>query len=160
MAERLDPEETKLVIGDAIARIVRVIEAYGGTIKDLAGDGALALFGAPVAHEDDPVRALQAALEIIEAIGDYAGEVRRGWGVEEFGVRVGVDTGQVVVGPIGAGGRVEYGAVGDAVNTAARLQAASSPGSALVSERTRRLSGGLFDWGPPRTLDLRGKAAP
>lgn len=160
IGERLDPEETKLVVGDAIARIVRVIESYGGTIKDLAGDGALALFGAPLAHEDDPVRALRAALEIIEAIGAYAGEVRRGWGIEEFGVRVGVDTGKVVVGAVGAGGRVEYGAIGDAVNTAARLQAASSPGVALVSERTQRLSGGLFGWGPPRTLDLRGKAGP
>lgn len=160
IGERLDPEETKLVVGDAIARIVRVIESYGGTIKDLAGDGALALFGAPVAHEDDPVRALRAALEIIEAIDAYAGEVRRGWGIEEFGVRVGVDTGIVVVGAIGAGGHVEYGAMGDAVNTAARLQAASSPGAALVSERTQRLSGNLFGWGPPRTLDLRGKTGP
>ena len=158
MAERLDPEETKLVLGDAIARIVRVIEIYGGTIKDLAGDGALALFGAPVAHEDDPVRALRAALEIIDAIAEYAAEVKRAWGIEGFGVRVGVDTGEVVVGLVGAGGRVEYGAVGDVVNTAARLQAASSPGAALVSERTHRLSGGLFDWGPAEPLALRGKA--
>ena len=82
MGERLDPEETKLVVGDAIARIIRVIEAYGGTIKDLAGDGALALFGAPVAHEDDPVRALRAALEIIDAIAEYAAEVKSGWGIE------------------------------------------------------------------------------
>jgi ABC-type transport system substrate-binding protein/class 3 adenylate cyclase len=160
MGERLDPEETKLVVGDAIARIIRVIEAYGGTIKDLAGDGALALFGAPVAHEDDPVRALRAALEIIDAIAEYAGEVKSGWGIEGFGVRLGVDTGEVVVGPVGAGGRVEYGAVGDVVNTAARLQAASSPGTALVSQRTERLSGGLFDWGPAQSITLRGKAEP
>lgn len=159
MGERLDAEETKLVVGEAIARIVRVIESYGGTIKDLAGDGVLALFGAPVAHEDDPVRALRTALEIVDAITEYADDVRRGWGVEEFGVRLGVDTGDVVVGPVGAGGRVEYGAVGDAVNTAARLQATTTPGGILVSERTWRLSGGLFDWGARQTMNLRGKAA-
>src|SRR5439155_17349630 len=158
ITERLDAEETKLIIGDAIARVIRVVETYGGTIKDLAGDGVLALFGAPIAHEDDPIRALRAALEIVAAISDYAVEVRRGWGVDGFGVRVGVDTGGVVVGAVGAGSRVEYGAVGDAVNTAARLQAESVPGGVLVTERTRRLSGALFEWGEPRTVQLRGKA--
>src|SRR2546421_7729286 len=64
LAERLDPEDVKLIVGEAVARIVHTVEGFGGTVKDLAGDGVLALFGAPVAHEDDPERALRAGLEI------------------------------------------------------------------------------------------------
>src|ERR1700716_3492962 len=87
-AERLGPEEVKLVIG----------ESYGGAINNLGGDSLLAVFGAPIAHEDDPERAVRAALEIITAASDYAEDVRRGWGVENFAMRVGVHTGEVVVG--------------------------------------------------------------
>ncbi|HJV05584.1 MAG TPA: adenylate/guanylate cyclase domain-containing protein, partial [Actinomycetota bacterium] len=75
LAERLDPEEVKLVVGEAIARIVRGVEDFGGTIKDLAGDGVLALFGAPTAHEDDPERAVRAGLHAVEEIRAYADEV-------------------------------------------------------------------------------------
>ena len=129
LGERLDPEDAKIVVGEAIARIVGAVEGFGGTIKDLAGDGVLALFGAPTSHEDDPERAVRAALQIVEEIGAYAQEVQRAWSVQGFGVRVGVQTGSVVLGAVGAGSRVEYGAVGDAVNTAARLQSKAPPGS-------------------------------
>jgi class 3 adenylate cyclase len=78
LAERHDPEEARLIVGEAIARAARIVEAYGGSVKDLAGDGMLALFGAPVAHEDDPERALPAALEIAATVAEYAEEVRRG----------------------------------------------------------------------------------
>ena len=84
LAERLDPEEAKLVIGGAITRAIRAVEAYGGTVSTLMGDGLLALFGAPVAHEDDPERAVRAGLDIVTAAREYADEVRRGWGVEGF----------------------------------------------------------------------------
>jgi len=93
IAERLGAEEARLVVGEAVARIVRIVERYGGTVKDLAGDGVLALFGAPVAHEDDAERALRAALEVIGEIRHHAVEVAAGWGIEGFGVRVGVNTG-------------------------------------------------------------------
>ena len=93
LGERLEPEELKLVVGDAVGRIVGAVEAFGGTIKDLAGDGVLALFGAPVAHEDDPERALLAGLRIVEEIGEFADEVRGSWGIDGFGVRVGVESG-------------------------------------------------------------------
>ena len=136
LGERLEPEELKLVVGDAVGRIVGAVEAFGGTVKDLAGDGVLALFGAPVAHEDDPERALLAGLRIVEEIGEFADEVRRSWGIDGFAVRVGVESGPVVVGAIGAGSRVEYGAMGDAVNIAARLQADAEPGTVLVGEET------------------------
>ena len=158
LAERLEPEELKLVVGDAIARIVGAVEAFGGTVKDLAGDGVLALFGAPVAHEDDPERALLAAQRIVEEMEEFAGEVSRSWGIDGFGVRVGVESGPVVVGAIGAGSRVEYGAMGEAVNVAARLQSQTEPGSVLVGEETASRVRSLFDWGDLRQLELKGKA--
>ena len=120
LAERLGPEDAKLIVNDAVARVIGAVEAFGGTVKDLAGDGVLALFGAPTAHEDDPERAVRAALRVVDEITRYAGEVEGAFGHEGFGVRVGVDTGPVVVGALGAGSRVEYAALGDAVNTAAR----------------------------------------
>src|SRR5207302_4368350 len=90
LGERLDPEEVRLIVGEAVARIVGAVEAFGGTIKDLAGDGVLALFGAPTAHEDDAERAVLAGLKIAGDIASYGHEVARGWGVEGFDVRVGV----------------------------------------------------------------------
>jgi class 3 adenylate cyclase len=158
LAERLEPEELKLVLGDAIARIVGAVEAFGGTIKDLAGDGVLAFFGAPVAHEDDPERALLAALRIVEEMTEFADEVKRSWSIDDFGVRVGVGSGPVVVGAVGAGSRVEYGAMGDAVNVAARLQSHAEPGTILVGEETAARVERLFEWGPVMHLELKGKA--
>ncbi|MFB3739877.1 MAG: adenylate/guanylate cyclase domain-containing protein, partial [Candidatus Velamenicoccus archaeovorus] len=157
LGELLDPEELKLVVGEAIARIVHAVEAFGGTIKDLAGDGLLALFGAPAVHEDDPERAIRAGLQIVEVIGEYAQEVAQSWGVRGFGVRVGVNTGPVALGAVGAGERIEYAAVGDAVNTAARLQAAAEPGSVLVGSETKRLTEPMFEWSGERELELKGK---
>lgn len=160
LAERLDDAEVKLVMADAIARIVGEVERLGGYVKDLAGDGVLAFFGAPVASEDDTERALLAALAIVDSLSAYAGEVERGWGIDGFGVRVGVTTGPVVVGALGAGERVEYAAFGDTVNTAARLQGAAEPGAILVDPTTHRLAEALFEWGEPTELQLKGKAEP
>ena len=158
LAEHLEPEELKLVVGDAIARIVGAVEAFGGTVKDLAGDGVLALFGAPVAHEDDPERALLSASRIVEEMDEFAGEVRRSWGIDGFGVRIGVESGPVIVGAVGAGSRVEYGAVGDAVNVAARLQSHADPGTVLVGDETASRVRSLFGWGEVQQLELKGKA--
>src|SRR5215467_14059315 len=72
LGERLDPEELKLVVGEGVARVIGAVESFGGTIKDLAGDGVLALFGAPTAHEDDPERAVRAALKIRDELHRYA----------------------------------------------------------------------------------------
>ncbi len=157
LSERLDPEEAKLVIGGAISRAIHAVEAYGGTVTSLMGDGLLALFGAPVAHEDDPERAVRAGLDIMAAAREYADEVRRGWGVEGFSMRVGIHTGEVVAGRVGAGERVEYSVVGDTVNTAARLEAAATGDGILVSDVTQRQVVNLFDWGQPRSLQLKGK---
>ena len=160
LGERLVPEELKLVMQEAITRIIRSVEAFGGTVKDLAGDGVMALFGAPVAHEDDPERAIRAGLRIVDDIADYGREVERAWGITGFSVRVGISTGLVVVGTIGAGGRVEYAALGDAVNTAARLQTAARPGSVLVGADTQRLASYPFVWADAVQLSLKGKAEP
>ncbi|MFL6288493.1 MAG: ATP-binding protein [Actinomycetes bacterium] len=160
LGEQLDPEDLKLIVADAIARMIGAVEAFGGTVKDLAGDGLLALFGAPIAHEDDPERAINAALRIVDDLAQFSEDVERGWGVTGFGVRVGVDTGLVVVGAIGAGGRVEYSALGDAVNTAARLQSEAPAGAVFVSDETHRLAGAAFSWGEPSTLTLKGKSSP
>ena len=158
LGERLDPEELKLVVGDAVARMVRAVEAFDGTVKDLAGDGLLALFGAPVAHEDDAERAVRAALRIVEDLATFSREVADAWGIGSLNVRVGVNTGPVVTGAIGAGERVEYGALGDAVNVAARLQANAQPGCVLVGRETREAVAGSFTWGEARDYDVKGKA--
>ena len=161
ITEALDPEEARLVVGEAVARMVHAVEEFGGTVKDLAGDGVLALFGAPTAHEDDAERALRAALRIVEDVREFARDVERSFAIAGFAVRVGVDTGPVVVGPVGAGGRVEYGATGDTVNVAARLQAAAEPrNGVLAGAETRRLAERQFIWGDRQSLTLKGKADP
>src|SRR3712207_5755795 len=92
LGERLDPEEVKLVVADAIARIVGEIEELGGHVKDLAGDGVLAFFGAPTAYEDDAQRAVLAGLRIVDGLRAYGAEVERAWGIGGLAVRVGVCT--------------------------------------------------------------------
>ncbi len=158
IAERLDPEETRLIVGEAVARAVHAVEEFGGTVKDLAGDGILALFGAPTAHEDDAERALRAALRIVDEVRDFSHEVERSFGVDSLAVRVGVDTGMVVLGPVGGGSRIEYGATGDAVNVAARLQAAAPTNGVLAGGETRRVAERHFAWGDRQALKLKGKS--
>src|SRR3954464_9856322 len=160
LGERLDPEDVKLVVGEAVARIVGEVESLAGHVKDLAGDGVLAFFGAPTTREDDAERAVLCALRIVAEMEEYAREVRRGWGAEGFGVRVGAATGAVVVGEVGGGSRVEYAAFGDTVNVAARLQSAAEPGSVLVDDATHRAAERLFEWGSRQDLQLKGKTEP
>jgi class 3 adenylate cyclase/DNA-binding SARP family transcriptional activator len=160
LGEQLDPEEYRLVVDEAVARMVTVADDFGGTVVSIAGDGLLALFGAPVAHEDDPERAIRAGLRMIEMMADYAAEVARSWGVHDIAVRIGVNTGPAVLGPVGRGEVIEYTALGDAVNTAARFQSAARPGSVLVGSSTSRLARRLFEWGEVQHLSLKGKADP
>jgi ABC-type oligopeptide transport system substrate-binding subunit/class 3 adenylate cyclase len=160
LAERLDPDETRLILAEAVRRVVEAVESYGGYVKDLAGDGVLAFFGAPVAHEDDAERAVLSGLRITAVLDEYGHEVERAWGTDPIAVRVGLNTGPVVLGPIGGGQRIEYAAFGDAVNVAARLQAAAEPSSVLVAEATRRLVEPLFAWTEPRELFLKGREIP
>ncbi len=158
LGERLDPEDFTEVVGGAVRSMAECVERFGGTVSELAGDGLLALFGAPIAHEDDPERAALAGLAIVRESVDYALRLKQERDIEGFAVRVGIETGLAVLGPMGGGGRVEYGAMGDSLNTAARLQAAADPGGVVVGPETHRLIGGRFEWGPPRQLELKGKA--
>jgi len=160
LAERLDPEDYKSVVDGAVARMVTAVETFGGAVLQVAGDGMLALFGAPAAHEDDPERAVLAGLRIVQDMEMYGKAVAREWGIEDLAVRVGIETGLVALGLVGGGAKVEYGAAGDALNTAARLQAASDAGTVLVGSDTQRLIAQLFVWDEPRDLTLKGKAQP
>lgn len=160
LAERLDPEDVREVVGDAVRLMIEAVERFGGTVKDVAGDGVLVFFGAPVAHEDDIERAVLAGLEIQRSIAPHAEAVHRDHGLDGFGVRVGIEFGLVVTGPVGGGTRVEYGATGDAVNVAARLQAKAPVGSVLVGPAARAEVDALFTWSEPRALEITGKAEP
>jgi class 3 adenylate cyclase len=128
MAEQLDPEEWAEIMDDAFDYLIAPIHRYGGTVARLMGDAIMAFFGAPVAHEDDPQRAVLAGLAILEGIQPFQDEIHKEYGLE-FNVRVGINTGPVVVGVIGAGEDVEYTAMGDAVNLASRMEATSQLGS-------------------------------
>ena len=120
LAEKLDPEDVRVLINDCFKHLVPVVQKYEGTIDKFIGDEIMALFGAPVAHEDDPERALRTALEMMEAIGRF-NRVHN----TELDLHIGVNTGPVIAGKIGTEGRQDYSVMGDAVNVAARLEDAS-----------------------------------
>jgi hypothetical protein len=122
------------------------------------GDGVLAFFGAPVSHIDDAFRACAAALEIVEASRRFAATLEAERGIAGFDVRVGVNTGLVVVGEVGDDHRVEYTAMGDAVNVAARLESSSAPGTILVSEETRRHVTTGFYFESMGEVELKGRS--
>src|SRR5215831_5426733 len=148
IAERLDPEDWTTIVGKALAEMSHTVERFGGTVARLMGDGVLAFFGAPVAHEDDPERAVRSGLEMVQAIDRLDTGLR---------VRVGVNTGPVVVGVVGTDTAHEYTAMGDAVNVAARMQAAARPGSVLVTSATYRFVAPLVDAVDVGLLELKGK---
>lgn len=157
IAEKLDPEEWKEVVQGAHRRVSDAVYRYEGTIAQLLGDGVLAFFGAPLTHEDDPERAARAALDIQASIAEYQAELS-GF-VDAFQMRVGINTGEVVIGEVGSEKHAEYLAVGDAVNVAARLEGAAEPGQILVSQTiARRIEAGfnLCDLGE---VPVQGKTA-
>ncbi len=158
LAEKLDPEEWKEIVSGAHQRVSQVVYRYEGTIAQLLGDGVLAFFGAPVTHEDDPIRAVHAALDIQQAVSEYAFELK-GY-VDNFQLRVGLNTGTVVVGSVGSDLHMEYLAIGDAVNLAARLQSAAQPGKVLISESTARLVKTAFELNPIGEISVKGKTEP
>ena len=136
IAEKLDAEEWKEVVQGAHKLVSEAVYRYEGTIAQLLGDGVLAFFGAPLTHEDDPERAARAALDIQTSMVEYQSELS-GF-VDDFQMRVGINTGEVVIGEVGSEEHAEYLAVGDAVNIAARLEGAAEPGQILVSEAIAR----------------------
>jgi class 3 adenylate cyclase len=159
MAEQMDAEDWTEMMNGAFDRISPAIYHYEGTIARLLGDAMLAFFGAPVAHEDDPARAIHAALEILEIIREYAILVKEKY-VMNFGIRIGINTGPVVVGEVGSELKYEYTAMGDAINLASRLQSAARPMSALISQNTYRFVAPLFDFKDLGQIEVKGKVEP
>jgi ABC-type oligopeptide transport system substrate-binding subunit/class 3 adenylate cyclase/ribosomal protein L40E/tetratricopeptide (TPR) repeat protein len=157
MAERLDPEDVMEIMDGAFDVLIEPIVRYEGTVARLMGDAVLAFFGAPMAHEDDPERAIRAALDIIEGAKQYAAELEQERGITGFDVRVGIHTGLVVVGEIGSDLRVEYTAMGDAINVAARMEQSAPPGGILITHDTYRHVRGVFDVLPQEPLTVKGR---
>jgi class 3 adenylate cyclase/tetratricopeptide (TPR) repeat protein len=159
MAEALDPEDWAEIMGEAFQYLVAPIRRYEGTVARLMGDAILAFFGAPEAHEDDPQRAILAGLEILRELGPFCEKVRQQYGLE-FNVRVGINTGPVVVGDVGSDLAMEYTAMGDAVNVAAYMEQSAQPGTVQVAEATHRLVAPLFDFEDLGPLQVKGKRGP
>src|SRR4051794_39588695 len=154
IAETLGPERSKFLFDDVVRLMRQEVERFGGTVVQLTGDGVLALFGAPIAHEDDSERAVRSAVAIREALDVYAGDVASSYGIE-LRARVAVNTGPVVV-PVGdAPSDVLYNALGDTVNVAARLQAL---GNLVVGPATARHVEELFELEELGELELKGKS--
>ena len=160
MAESLDPEEVMDIMNGDFEFLITPIYRHEGTLARLMGDAILAFFGAPIAHEDDPERAIRAALEIVGGAQQYATRLEEERGIKGFNVRVGINTGLAIVGEVGADLRVEYTAMGDAVNLAARLEQAAPPGSILITHDTYRHVRGVFDVQSQEPLTVRGKSEP
>jgi hypothetical protein len=151
LAEHRDPETVKRLIDRIFARLAEVITGFGGRVDKLLGDGVLALFGAPVAHEDDAERAVRAALRMHETLAAYSDEQAL---EPPLRMRIGINTGEVLMGTLAG---ADYTAMGDVVNTASRLQAAAPPGGVLVGEATYALTADIVRYDESSVLQPRGR---
>ncbi len=159
IAEKLDPEEIHQIVDGCFRILMDEIHRYEGTVTQFSGDGAMALFGAPIAHEDHAQRACHAALSIQKSLFGYGEKVRKDRGLD-FKMRIGLNSGPVVVGSIGDDLRVDYTAIGDTTNLAARVEQAATPGEVWMSEETRNLIWGYFNEESVGEVILKGKARP
>ena len=157
LAEQLNLETWMSAMNNAFDRIAPVIFKYEGTIVRLLGDSLLAFFGAPVAHEDDPQRSVMAGLEIIELMDQYAREFKNAHKVN-FAVRVCINTGPVVIGPIGDDMRLEYTASGGTVNLTSRIKFAGPSMSVLITGNTYRYIAPYFDCVDLESLEVKGES--
>src|SRR6266403_4433856 len=156
LSARLDPEDMRAVMDAYHAACARIVQGYDGFLGDFRGDGILAYFVYPRAHEDDAERTVRAALGIIAAVAELETHA-----AEPLAVRIGIATGLVVVGDLsGEGALWEHAVVGDTPNLAARLQALAEPGTAVIAGSTRRLLGDLFHLRDLGRHEVKGSAAP
>src|SRR5918995_7506948 len=153
LSEHRDPEQVKGLVDGCFERLVADIEAFGGRVDKIVGDAILALFGAPIAHEDDAERAVRAALQLHETLAAGQAELDA-----DVRLRVGVNTGEVLVGSLRAGG--DYTAMGDVVNTAQRLQSAAEPGQVLVGQATYRATRRAVTYRSVSPIAAKGREAP
>jgi class 3 adenylate cyclase/predicted ATPase len=159
MAEKLDPEEVHQIMDGCFRILMDEIHKYEGTINQFTGDGVMALFGAPVAHEDHAQRACYAALSIQKAIEVYSQELKHEPGVD-FKMRIGLNSGPVIVGSIGDDLRMDYTAVGDTTNLASRMESMAMPGNILVASETFKLGRDFFEFESLGKVVLKGKEKP
>ncbi len=155
LAEKLDPEEVRGIINGCFDQLVPIVQKYDGTVDKFIGDEIMALFGAPVAHENDPERALRAALEMMESISAFNQQQNT-----SLSLHIGINTGPVVTGAIGSKDRKDYSVMGDSVNLAARLEQSSADGEIYVGPNTYRLTNAIFDFDALPPLALKGKTEP
>jgi len=156
-SEGLDPEDWAEIMNGIFETMIRPVYEYEGTVVRLMGDAILAFFGAPIAHEDDPQRAVLAGLDIQNDVQEYRDEVHREWGVE-IDLRVGINTGLVVVGAMGSDLRMEYTAMGDAINLASRMEETAQPGTVQIAENTYRHVAPFFDMDDLGGIEIKGKS--
>jgi len=156
LGERLDPESLRRVMSRYFGAMREVLERHAGTVEKFIGDAVMAVFGIPRLHEDDALRAVRAAAEMLDRLKELNAELQRDFGVSLL-VRTGVNTGEVVAGDPSAGQTL---VIGDAVNTAARLEQAAPPGQILLGETTLRLVRDAVEVEAVEPLALKGKAEP
>lgn len=159
MAEKLDPEIVHQIMDGCFNILMIETHRYEGTINQFTGDGIMALFGAPLAHEDHAQRACHAALFIQRSITKYGEKITTDFGID-FKMRIGINSGPVVVGAIGDDLRMDYTAVGDTTNLATRMETMARPGSVIVSENTQRLVKDYFELNPLCPVQVKGKEQP
>ena len=158
LADR-DPEEARQLLDPVLERMMAAVHRYEGTVNQVMGDGIMALFGAPLAHEDHAVRACYAALAMQAAVKQYAAEVQRSHGVP-VQIRVGLNAGEVVVRAIGSDLHMDYTAVGQTTHLAARMEQMAMPGSILLTQAVLSLAEGYVQVTPLGPVPVKGLAAP
>src|SRR5437773_590171 len=158
LADR-DPEEARKILDPVLERMMEAVHRYEGTVNQVMGDGVMALFGAPLAHEDHAVRACYAALRMQESVKRYTDGVRRAHGIE-VQIRVGLNSGEVVVRAIGGDLRMDYTAVGQTTHLAARMEQLAAPGSIRLTAGTLRLAEGYVEIRPLGPVPVKGLSAP
>lgn len=159
IAEAMDPEEFRDLLDRYLAVVFDEVARAEGLVNQIAGDGVMALFGAPLAHEDAPVRAVQAAIAIRDGLVALSDSLR-GEGRPALTARIGLNTGPVIVGTVGGDLKLDYTAIGDTTNLAARMQSLARPGAILVSESLERLVSEHFQLRPLGPQTIRGRALP
>ncbi|UCG83732.1 MAG: zinc ribbon domain-containing protein, partial [Dehalococcoidia bacterium] len=160
LSERLGPEKVYAIMDEVFETLIHKVHEYGGTVNKMTGDGVMALFGAPIALEDAPQRAIRSALAIQRDISRLSDRKKEETGNCPIRMRVGIHTGPVVVGSLGNDLRVEFTAVGDTVNLASRMEGLAEPGTVYISEDTFKLTEGLFRFEALGEKRVKGKKKP
>jgi adenylate cyclase len=158
LAEHEDPEEWRKIMQRFFALLADAVNRFEGTVDKFTGDGIMAIFGAPVAHEDHAARACYAALQMLDEVASYAADLRREKGLN-FSTRIGINSGEVVAGAIG-GGEGAYTAIGHTVGLAQRMEALAEPGKAYLTEHTARLARGFLDLTDLGEFEIKGASRP